>query len=62
MIAVAAYFLAERRDFAPGGESQDWLAAERAIDAMIAEGMLGRAMIPEARQGAIRNALVLQGD
>jgi Protein of unknown function (DUF2934) len=32
-IAVAAYFLAERRNFRPGGELADWLAAEREIDA-----------------------------
>ena len=27
-IALAAYYLAERRGFAPGGELSDWLAAE----------------------------------
>lgn len=27
-IAVEAYFLAQRRDFAPGCELDDWLAAE----------------------------------
>jgi hypothetical protein len=27
-IAVAAYFRAERRGFAPGGELEDWLCAE----------------------------------
>ena len=27
-IAVAAYFRAEKRGFAPGGELGDWLAAE----------------------------------
>ena len=32
-IAVAAYFRAERRGFAPGGELADWLAAEREVDA-----------------------------
>jgi hypothetical protein len=31
-IAVAAYFLAERRGFAPGHELDDWLAAEDAIE------------------------------
>jgi hypothetical protein len=29
---VAAYFLAERRGFAPGHDLDDWLAAEDAID------------------------------
>lgn len=31
-IQVAAYFLAERRGFAPGHALDDWLAAEDAID------------------------------
>lgn len=28
-IAIAAYYLAERRGFAPGHEKEDWLAAEK---------------------------------
>ena len=32
MIAEAAYFRAERRGFSPGGELDDWLAAEHEID------------------------------
>lgn len=36
MIAEAAYYLAERRHFAPGCEVEDWLAAERAIDQTLA--------------------------
>lgn len=32
MIREAAYFLAERRGFAPGHELDDWLQAEAAID------------------------------
>jgi hypothetical protein len=32
MIADAAYFLAQRRHFAPGHELEDWLQAEREID------------------------------
>jgi Protein of unknown function (DUF2934) len=31
MIATAAYYLAEYRQFAPGYEMQDWLAAEHMI-------------------------------
>jgi hypothetical protein len=31
-IQVAAYFLAERRGFAPGHALDDWLAAEDAIE------------------------------
>lgn len=32
-IAAAAYFRAEGRGFAPGGELDDWLAAETEFDA-----------------------------
>ncbi len=35
MIEAAAYFLAERRGFAAGHEFEDWLAAERAVDARL---------------------------
>jgi hypothetical protein len=31
-IALAAYFIAERRGFAPGRELDDWLAAEAEIE------------------------------
>ncbi len=31
-IAEAAYFIAQKRGFAPGLELQDWLAAEREVD------------------------------
>ena len=31
-IAEAAYWRAERRGFAPGGEMEDWLQAERELD------------------------------
>lgn len=31
-IAEAAYFRAQSRNFAPGGELQDWLAAEQEVD------------------------------
>jgi hypothetical protein len=34
-IAEAAYLRAERRGFAPGLELQDWLEAEREIDALL---------------------------
>lgn len=32
-IAEAAYYKAERRGFAPGGEEEDWLEAEHEVDA-----------------------------
>lgn len=35
MVAVAAYFLAERRGFLPGMERQDWCQAAAAIDQML---------------------------
>jgi hypothetical protein len=34
MIAEAAYYHAEKRGFAPGWEIEDWLAAEKEIDAL----------------------------
>jgi len=33
LIAQAAYFIAERRGFAPGNELEDWLQAEAEIEA-----------------------------
>jgi hypothetical protein len=36
LVAVAAYYLAERRNFEPGFEVQDWLAAELQVGS---EGM-----------------------
>ena len=38
MIARAAYGLAERRGFALAGELEDWLTAERDVDAQLAAG------------------------
>jgi len=35
MIAEAAYYNAEHRGFKPGGELDDWLAAEEQVDAML---------------------------
>lgn len=32
MIAEAAYYRAEQRQFAPGNEMQDWLEAEKEIN------------------------------
>lgn len=36
MIATAAYYRAERRDFAPGQDMDDWLDAEREIEERLA--------------------------
>ena len=35
MIAESAYLRAERRGFTPGHETQDWLAAEAEVDALL---------------------------
>jgi Protein of unknown function (DUF2934) len=35
LIAEAAYLRAERRGFAPGQETDDWLAAEAELDALL---------------------------
>jgi hypothetical protein len=35
MIAEAAYYRAEKRGFAPGGELQDWLDAEAQVTALL---------------------------
>lgn len=35
MIAESAYLRAERRGFAPGGEEEDWIAAEKEVDALL---------------------------
>jgi len=36
MIEQAAYFRAERRNFAPGHEQEDWVAAEAEVDRELA--------------------------
>jgi DUF2934 family protein len=38
LIAKAAYFRAESRGFAPGRETEDWLAAEAEVDAKLLRG------------------------
>jgi hypothetical protein len=40
-IARAAYLRAERREFAPGHEVEDWLAAESEVDGQLAEARRG---------------------
>ncbi len=37
LVAIAAYYRAERRGFAPGGEVDDWLAAEREVASGVGE-------------------------
>jgi len=43
MIAEAAYLRAERRGFVPGHETEDWLAAEVEVDALLKVGPGGPA-------------------
>jgi len=38
MIAESAYLRAERRGFTPGHETDDWVAAEREVDALLSAG------------------------
>ena len=40
LIAEAAFFRAEKRGFAPGGEREDWLAAEAEVDAKLLRSAL----------------------
>jgi Protein of unknown function (DUF2934) len=42
MIAEAAYLRAERRGFIPGFEEEDWLTAEREVDALLSTRHSGR--------------------
>ncbi len=41
MIAEAAYLRAEHRGFAPGFEEDDWLTAEKEVDALLSGGLGG---------------------
>ena len=42
LIAEAAYMRAERRGFVPGQETEDWLAAEVEVDALLKAGQSSR--------------------
>jgi hypothetical protein len=39
-VEVAAYYIAERRGFASGDQTMDWLAAEQEIDRLLRENKL----------------------
>jgi len=45
LTAERAYYKAERRGFAPGHELEDWLAAEREVEALLAEAPLEAAAV-----------------
>lgn len=59
MIAVAAYFRAERRDFAPGRELDDWCEAAVDIDRMLANMYQGGVTRRDYERTGLRNALRL---
>ncbi len=40
LVAAEAYFLAERRGFAAGGEFDDWIAAEAAVDSRLQQAQV----------------------
>jgi len=40
-VEMAAYYIAERRGFAPGNPLEDWVQAEAEIDRLLAQGRLG---------------------
>jgi hypothetical protein len=42
MISEAAYYLAEKRGFAPGLEGEDWRQAEQEVLARVRESSQGR--------------------
>lgn len=39
LIAEAAYYRAQKRGFAPGHETEDWLAAEAEVDAKLLQAV-----------------------
>lgn len=59
MVAVAAYFCAERRGFLPGHERADWLQAAAVIDAMLANMRRAGVTRCDYERVGLRNALRL---
>ena len=41
-IAEAAFFIAKRRDFAPGNETSDWLQAETNVEGVLSTELIDR--------------------
>src|SRR5262249_21768731 len=59
-IALAAYFRAEQRGFTPGGEMEDWLAAERELDsgpARVTPAASAAPVLPPADLAAVAAAV-----
>jgi len=59
MVAVAAYYLAERRGFRPGREQEDWQHAECQIGRMLAKMAHNGIDRRQFERAGIRNALHL---
>jgi hypothetical protein len=59
MIAVAAYYLAERRGFVPGGECGDWYEAAAAVDGMLEAMRRAGVTRRQYERVGLRNALKL---
>jgi len=62
MIAVAAYFRAERRGFGPGHELEDWCEAAVAIDQMLDNMRKAGVTRGDYERAGLRNALRLWVD
>lgn len=50
LIATAAYYRAQQRGFAPGGEPDDWLQAEAEVDRFLLGGQNEAAQIRNTPQ------------
>jgi hypothetical protein len=59
MVAVAAYFRAERRGFVPGHELEDWWKAASEIDRMLARMATLGVTREDYERAGLRNALRL---
>ena len=59
MVAVAAYFRAERRGFVPGHEVEDWCQAAAIIDSMLKNMREAGVTRRDYERVGLRNALRL---
>lgn len=62
MIAVAAYFRAEQRGFAPGRDVEDWCEAAAVIDRLLEEMRKAGVSRADYERIGLRNALRLWTD
>jgi len=61
MIAEAAYYRAEKRQFAPGDPLQDWLEAEAEVDQILSQGTK-KPTRARAKKATQRSAQMAQGE